>query len=368
MKAIAVIPGKPNSIHLRDVPKPVVDEVPDGRGVLVKVLQVGVDGTDKEINAAEYGAPPAGDDYLILGHENFGQVEAVAANGADFKPGDYVVASVRRPGSSIYDQIGLQDMTTDDTYFERGINLRHGFLTEYYADAADFLVKVPEGLKRAGVLLEPSSIAEKAIQQAYEIQRRLGIWRPRHAAVLGVGTLGLLTSLFLRLRGLEVVALGLVPPPFLNSDLLAEIGVRYFSTKDKSLKQAAEEFGPFDFIVEGTGFSPLVFEAMEALGKNGVLAMVSITGGNRKVEIPADQINQGFVLGNKVAFGSVNASRADFERGVQYLAQTELGYPGWLSKLLTHPIQGLENYAELMKTLTEVKGAIKVYCEVAPLP
>ena len=368
MKAIAVIPGKPNSIHLRDVPKPVVDEVPDGRGVLVKVLQVGVDGTDKEINAAEYGAPPAGDDYLILGHENFGQVEAVAANGAEFKPGDYVVASVRRPGSSIYDQIGLQDMTTDDTYFERGINLRHGFLTEYYADAADFLVKVPEGLKRVGVLLEPSSITEKAIQQAYEIQRRLGIWRPRHAAVLGVGTLGLLTSLFLRLRGLEVVALGLVPPPFLNSDLLAEIGVRYFSTKDKSLKQAAEEFGPFDFIFEGTGFSPLVFEAMEALGKNGVLAMVSITGGNRKVEIPTDQINQGFVLGNKVAFGSVNASRADFERGVQYLAQTELGYPGWLSQLLTHPIQGLENYAELMKTLTEVKGAIKVYCEVAPLP
>ena len=139
MKAIAVIPGKPNSIHLRDVPKPVVDEVPDGRGVLVKVLQVGVDGTDMEINAAEYGAPPAGDDYLILGHENFGQVEAVAANGAEFKPGDYVVASVRRPGSSIYEQIGLQDMTTDDTYFERGINLRHGFLAEYYADAADFL-------------------------------------------------------------------------------------------------------------------------------------------------------------------------------------------------------------------------------------
>ena len=132
---------------------------------------------------------------LFLGMKISGRSRPVAANGAEFKPGDYVVASVRRPGSSIYDQIGLQDMTTDDTYFERGINLRHGFLTEYYADAADFLVKVPEGLKRVGVLLEPSSIAEKAIQQAYEIQRRLRIWRPRHAAVLGVGTLGLLTSL-----------------------------------------------------------------------------------------------------------------------------------------------------------------------------
>src|SRR5215469_14018640 len=140
MKAIVVIPGKPNSIHLRDVPKPQLDTVPGGRGVLVKLLRVGVDGTDKEINAAEYGAPPPGDDFLILGHESFGRVEAVGSNRSEFQPGDYVVASVRRPGSSLYDKIGLQDMTTDDTYFERGINLLHGYLAEYYVDSADYLV------------------------------------------------------------------------------------------------------------------------------------------------------------------------------------------------------------------------------------
>ncbi len=160
MKAIAVIPGKPNSIHLREVPKPKVEEVPDGRGVLVKVLRVGVDGTDKEINAAEYGAAPPGNDYLILGHESFGKVEAVGSSGGEFRPGDSVVASVRRPGSSLYDQIGLQDMTTDVTYFERGINLSHGFLAEYYVDASDFLVNVPLKLKVVGVFLEPTSIVE----------------------------------------------------------------------------------------------------------------------------------------------------------------------------------------------------------------
>ena len=367
MKAIAVIPGKPNSIHLREVPKPRVEEVPDGRGVLVKVLRVGVDGTDKEINAAEYGAAPPGNDYLILGHESFGRVEAVGASVVEFRPGDFVVASVRRPGSSLYDQIGLQDMTTDVTYFERGINLRHGFLAEYYVDAADFLVKVPEKLKLVGVLLEPTSIVEKAITQAYEIQRRLRVWRPRRAAVLGVGTLGLLAGLALRLRGLQVVGMGLKQPPLLKSQLLEEIDARYISTKDKTLKQASEEFGPFDFILEGTGFSPLVFEAMEVLAKNGVLAMVSITGEDLTAEIPADRINQGFVLGNKVAFGSVNASRQDFENGVQDIAQAELAYPGWLSNLLTHPVKGLENYEQLMRTLTEAKGAIKVYCEVASL-
>jgi threonine dehydrogenase-like Zn-dependent dehydrogenase len=46
MKAIAVLPGKPNSVHLADLDKPSLSDVPDGRGVLVKVLRVGVDGTD----------------------------------------------------------------------------------------------------------------------------------------------------------------------------------------------------------------------------------------------------------------------------------------------------------------------------------
>src|SRR5215467_10907534 len=126
MKAIAVFPGKPNSIHLAELPKPKLTDIPNGRGVLVKVLRVGVDGTDKEINAADYGAAPEGYDFLVTGHESFGRVEAVGANVTELSPGDYVVATVRRRGSSIYDQIGTNDMTTDDTYFERGINLRHG--------------------------------------------------------------------------------------------------------------------------------------------------------------------------------------------------------------------------------------------------
>jgi len=368
MKAIAVIPGKPDSIHLRDAPKPSLDEVAGGRGVLVRVLRVGVDGTDKEINAAEYGAPPPGHDYLILGHESFGRVEAVGPAVKNLAPGDYVVASVRRPGSSLYDAIGLQDMTTDDSYYERGINLLHGYLAEYYVDASDYLVKVPDGLKAVGVLMEPTSVAEKAIGQAYEIQRRLRVWRPRKAAVLGTGTLGLLASMILKLRGLEVTAFGLKEGRHRNSELLQEIGVRYVSTKTTSLREAAAARGPFDMILEGTGFSPLVFEAMEVLAKNGVLAMVSVTGGDRTIEVPADRINQGFVLGNKVAFGSVNASREDFEQGVRDLSQAELSHPGWLEKLLTHPVQGLENFRELLGHLTAGNGVIKAYCEVAPLP
>jgi len=365
MKAIAVTPGKADSVHLVETPSPKVSDVPGGRGVLVRVLSVGVDGTDKEINAAEYGQAPEGFDFLVIGHESFGQVEAVGPNVTHVKPGDYVVATVRRPGQSIYDLIGTNDMTTDDTYFERGINLRHGYLAEYYVDDAEFVVKVPQGLREVGVLLEPTTVVQKGITQAFEIQRRLRVWKPKRAAVMGAGTIGLLATLVLRLRGIEVVTFGRTPKPYLNSELIEALGATYESTNDLPITEAAKKYGPFDIIFEATGFSPVVFDSMQALGKNGVLVLSSVTGGDRKVEVPADRINLEFVLGNKVMVGTVNANREYFESGVRDMSQAELEYPGWLKQLLTHPVKGLENYRELFEKLTTAKGAIKVFCEVA---
>jgi threonine dehydrogenase-like Zn-dependent dehydrogenase len=372
MKALAVIPGTPGSIHLRDVPTPALDEVPGGRGVRVKVLRVGVDGTDKEINQAEYGTAPQGSDYLIIGHESFGVIEAVGDNVWEVRPGDYVVATVRRPGTSLYDQIGLQDSTTDDVYYERGINLRHGYLAEYYVESPDYLVKVPRGCRAFGVLLEPMSIAEKGIAQAYEIQRRLKVWRPRRAAVMGAGTLGLLATMILRLRGLEVSTFGRRSAlssgdggaTYRNAELVEQIGARYVSTAERPLEQVVAEEGGFDLIFEATGNSSIVFQAASALAKNGILVLTSITGGGRKLEIPADRINLEFVLGNKVMVGTVNAHRDHFELGTADLAKGAAEYPGWLDQLLTHRVQGLESYREMMRLLTEAKDAIKVFVDV----
>lgn len=365
MKAIAVLPGIKDSAHIVEMPKPSVGEIPNGRGVLVKVLRVGVDGTDKEINNAEYGAAPDGQDFLVIGHEGFGVVEEVGPSVKELEKGDYVVATVRRPGTSIFDLIGTNDMTTDDTYFERGINLRHGFLSEYYVDDAEFIVKVPRGFKSVGVLLEPMTVVQKGVTQAYEIQRRLKVWKPKRAAVLGAGTIGLLATLVFRLRGIEVVTFGRTPKPYLNSDLIDELGAKYISTSDVTVPDYANEYGAFDIIFEATGFSPIVFDAMQALAKNGVLVLSSVTGGDKMIEIPADKINLDFVLGNKVMVGTVNANREYFETGAKDMAQAVLEYGDWLSRLLTHPVKGLENHAELFRLLTSANGAIKVFCEVS---
>ena len=365
MKAIAVRPGKPNSVHLTNLEKPSLDEVPDGRGVLVRVLKVGVDATDKEINEAKYGNAPPGYDFLVLGHESFGVVEAVGEKVTHVKPGDYVAATVRRPGTSIYDQIGTSDMTSEETYYERGINLLHGFLTEHYVDDAEFIVKMPVGLKHLHVLIEPMSCAAKAVQQAYEVQRRLRVWRPQRAYVLGAGQIGLLTTLVLRLRGLEVYTLARSKAPTRSSGIVEGLGAHYISTTEKPLKQLAAEVGKADVIVDATGNSGIAFSAMEVLGHNGVLVWTSITGGREHVDVPSDKVNLDWVLGNKLLLGSVNANREHFEAGIKDLAMGEVTYPGVIGQILTHPVQGLENYAEAIRLLVEERSALKVFIEVA---
>jgi len=365
MKAVAVTPGQANSVHLADLPKPRVDDIPNGRGVLVRVLKVGIDATDREINEAKYGAAPPGYDFLVLGHESFGVVEAVGPAVKHVKPGDYVTATVRRPGGSIYDQIGTSDMTSEEVYYERGINLLHGFLTEYYVDDAEFIVRMPAGLKHLHVLAEPMSCAIKAVQQAYEVQRRLRVWRPKIAYVMGAGQIGLLTTLVLRLKGLEVFTLARSEPPSLKSELVQSMGAHYVSTQHTPMKELAKQEGKPDIIIDATGSSAVAFGSMELLGHNGVLVWTSVTGGRQHVDVPSDKVNLDWVLGNKLLLGSVNANREHFEMGIKDLALGEVTYPHVIERILTTPIQGIENYQQMMRALVDDQQALKVFVEVA---
>ncbi len=365
MKAIAVHPGQPNSVHLAELPKPSIQTISDGKGILVRVLKVGVDATDREINEAKYGNAPPGFNFLVLGHESFGVVEEVGPNVRLFKPGDYVTATVRRPGGSIYDRIGTYDMTSEETYYERGINLLHGYLTEYFVDHEDYIVKVPRGLKHLHVLMEPMSCAAKAVQQAYEVQRRMKVWRPQRAFVLGVGQIGLLTTLILKQRGLEVYSIARSLPGTLSSEIVAGMESHYVSTTETSMEELVRKVGKADLIVDATGSSAAAFNAMKYLGHNGVLVWTSITGGAGVTEMPSDKINIEWVLGNKLLLGSVNANKVHFERGIRDLAVGEVMYPGVVRRILTTPIEGLENYQEMMQQLMEERPPLKVYVNVA---
>jgi threonine dehydrogenase-like Zn-dependent dehydrogenase len=365
MKAVAVFPGKPYSAHLTELPKPSASDIPNGRGVLIEVLRVGIDGTDNEINEGLYGEAPAGSDSLVIGHEGLGRVEEVGGKVSGFSVGDLVVATVRRPGGCINCQAGESDMCLDGIYTERGIKGAHGYMAEFYADTAEFLVKIPAEHEAVAVMLEPLTVVEKAVFQAFKMQERM-VWRPERALVTGAGTIGLLGALLLRgLHDMEVHVISREPHGSFRAEWLKSIGAVYHTTDEVEIVEAEKAFGRIDLIVEATGVPQVIFAAMCTIGRNGILALLGISGGNREITVPGGQINLELVLGNETIFGSVNANRRYFEMGVEHFAVFERKWPGAMQKLITRRVpfddyrSALERRKEDIKTVLELEAPNK---------
>jgi len=354
MKAVAVVPGTRDSLHVRadaPEPRPAPDEA------LVRVVEAGVCATDVEIHQGLYGEAPPGSPFLILGHENLGIVES-APSGAIVSAGDLVVSTVRRPCPErcrpcASDQ---NDMCLTGHFRERGIRGLHGFMSERYAESPHYLVKLPPHLRRFAVLMEPMSVVQKGIQQALAIQQRLA-WDPRRAVVLGAGPIGILAAAALRLRGIEVHVSALEPEGSFKDSHLREAGILYVSAARTPIASLPAALGPIDIVFEATGAASVVFPAMRILGPDGVCILSSVTGGEKKVEVDLATWNREMVLGNRLVFGSVNAGRVHFEMGRRDLEAVEELLPGWLSRLITRRVpfadapRALERAADDIKTV-----------------
>ncbi len=328
MKAGAVTPGQKNSARLVEMEAPVISS---GQA-LVKLLELGIDGTDMEINGGDYGEAPPDEDFLVLGHEAIGQIENPGKT--KLSKGDFVVPLVRRPDGCVNCHSGKPDMCIEGNYRERGIRGVHGFLREYLAEDSSFLVKVPSELRGVAVLTEPTSIATKGIEQAIEFHNRSA--NPINiTVVLGAGPLGLLSTALLRLQDFNTYVLDIVPRSSPKVHLIEAIGATYLDGRESTVTALPQKLGNLDLIVEATGNSTVAFQAISALGVNGILCLMGVSTGGKPLEICADCLNMQMVLGNKVVFGTVSSNRGHFERSVQALANMEQKWPGWLSRLIT---------------------------------
>jgi threonine dehydrogenase-like Zn-dependent dehydrogenase len=335
MKGLAVTPGTAGSLHVRtDLPEPEAA----GRLAVVRVIEAGVCGTDFEINDGLYGRAPDGCDYLVLGHENLGEVELAPA-GASVAKGDLVVSTVRRPCPERCPPCATDqnDMCQSGHYLERGILGLHGFMSERYVEDPRYLVRVPPALRPMAVLLEPMSIIQKGLEQAFRIQERTA-WQARRAVVLGAGTVGILAAACLRLRGLETFVVGREPSGTLRDSFVKEIGIQYVSTSEVALEALSTRVGRADVVFEATGAAAVVMPAIALLAPDGIAVLVSVTSGERRFEVDVATWNRQIVLGNQIIVGTVNAGRRHFEAGVRDAEALQSRHPGWLARLITRRV------------------------------
>ena len=304
--------------------------------LLLRVQQVGVCGTDMDIVNGFYGEPPTGSKYLVLGHESLSRVAEVGPGCRGFKKGDLVVPTVRRncPENCLNCRSGESDMCLTGHYKEHGIKGLHGFASELAVSDSRFVTKLPESLSEVGVLLEPLTIVEKGIGQAFIIQNSRMKWRPKSALVLGSGPVGLLATALLGLMGLSVttVARKLADSP--KARLAASTGADYIDVEETPLSSLEDKF---DLVFEATGSTSVALEAQNLCSTNGVVSFVGIYKSEAETE-DAGKVFTNLVLGNRVFFGSVNANISYFRRGARDLVRIRKKWRGFLEGIITDRI------------------------------
>jgi threonine dehydrogenase-like Zn-dependent dehydrogenase len=317
VQALVTQPGVAGSTHVAAVPEP------DGDGVLLRVLEVGVCGTDREISHGLFGVAPDNGATLVLGHELLGVVER---DGQGFARGDLVTATVRRScRHCLACSDGFPDSCLTGDYVERGITRLNGFARELVAEDPGQLVPIPRSLGRLGVLAEPASICERALRHARAIGNRQP-WELQRALVLGAGAVGTLVTYLLRLSDVEVWTASLEP----SHDLVSASGAQYVPLPATDL----QELGGFDLVVEAAGDAQLMADALGLLRRSGVACLLGIDPRVQQVALEGRTLALDAILENRVLFGSVNAAREDWLEAVADLDRVRERWPDELEQFV----------------------------------
>ena len=350
MRALTVIPGQPDSLAVTEMPDP----NPVEGELLVDGLAVGVCGTDREIIAGEHGSPPPGQERLVLGHESLGLVREAPA-GSGFAAGDLVVGVVRRPDPEPCGACarGEYDMCRNGRYTERGIKDLDGYASERWTVEPEYAVRLDPALADVGMLLEPTTVVAKAWQQVDAVGGR-SWFEPRTALVTGAGPIGLLAAMIGVQRGLDVHVLDRVtdgPKP----DLVAALGATYHG---EPVDVVGRAFPP-DVVIETTGATQVVFDAISVSASYGVTCLAGISSAGRRLRIDAGAINRDLVLHNDAVIGTVNANLSHYRAAAEALARSD---PAWLRRLITRRVP----LGSAPSQFQAREGDVKLVVDLAP--
>ena len=262
----------------------------------------------------------------MLGHESLGRVIDPGPSGS-FRKGDLVVGIVRRPDPIPCPAcaVGEWDMCRNGQYTERGIKQIHGFMSERWRIEPEYAIKVDPSLGLLGVLLEPTTVIAKALEQVVFIGRRsfLGTAHPAGDGSRPdriAGGIGGQKRSGLDVHVLDRMESGTKP------DLVRSLGATYHSGSVKAIGIQP------DAIIECTGAGQVISESIQVIGSSGIVCLTGVGHGGVITSDACADIAASAVLKNNVIVGSVNANKRHWHKAANLLARAD---PKWLSRLIT---------------------------------
>lgn len=291
--------------------------------VLVAPMATGLCGTDLEIIDGK--VDPSFVNYpIVLGHEWCGRVIKVGANVESIEVGARVVAEGIVPCGICFECVE-GDTNRCTTYDEVGFT-RPGAAAEQIAVNADLVHLISDFVtNESAVLVEPTAVVTQGLLKA---QPKKG----SKVLVIGDGTIALIAAKLIRTwQPSEVHMLGLKGG---QSSLAEQAGVDRFM-----LNPPAEKY---DLIIEASGASSRISEAIRQLVRGGRLLLLGFTGPEVRTPISiADVIN-----GDLSIFASFGYSRTAWKETVDLMNSGKLD----LTFLVTHRFS-LESYREAIDAL-----------------
>jgi len=363
MKAIAIIPGK-GSPHFIEIPKP---QITNDTQIILETLQVGICGTDRAEISGGRVIPENGKSELIIGHEMIGRVIETGSRVSSTKPGDFGLFTVRRGCRKCYPcNNGRSDFCETGDYIEHGIKGLDGFQAEYVIDDEEYFINVPAEISSIGVLVEPMSIVEKALEQALQIQAvrlpdsEIPDW-PKGVNVLiaGLGPVGILAALILKIKGANLYGLDIVEEDSPRAMVIRDLGGTYINGKEIKTKDIDDHFGKFEIVFEATGVTKLGFQLVETLNINGIYIITGIPEDKKPISILGGELLRNLVLNNQIFLGSVNAGNDHYNMAVDHLLTANREWPEITGSIITEVV----NHQDFTRAFAFIEDEIKTVIE-----
>jgi 2-desacetyl-2-hydroxyethyl bacteriochlorophyllide A dehydrogenase len=276
MRRVVVYPGR-IAVETTEIPAPGPNEA------LIRTLVSGVCGSDLH---AAHGRHPFVPLPYRPGHEVVGVIETAGSAVGTFTPGQRVIVEPDLPCWTCKMCLSGRENLCENLQFF-GCGYAQGGMADYFTLAANRLHLVPDALDdHTAALIEPLSTPVHAVRLAGDVAGR-------SVAVLGAGTIGLLTLAVLRAHQAgRVVSTDPLPAKRARAVALGADATIDASTPDVAGQVRQALGGSADIVFDCVSVQSSMDQAIAIADKGGTVVVVGVPARDVTVPLPIVQDHQ----------------------------------------------------------------------------